>query len=535
MVRSAYPVLTAVLLGMLCAAAGVVASLAYLPHAALWIDEATQLAGLTLDPSEVVRWLSGWSHPEFGQSDDRMPPLSYWLGWAWAQFFGLGEVQERLLGIVLVALATLLIFGSARRSWGALAGAASGLLFALSPNVVVNSVEIRAYPLLLLTSAATFCCLIRYLLDVPLGSWRVWLAGMTVCSILAVFTHFFGLVMAGGVFLAALVLTPRRGRQFASVLFAIVIVGLATAGIAPFVLAAIGVSGGSVDGAPDVAGEGRLVDLGKLAYRLFVHPTMSLSSWALALAAVGIVVSFATALAPKKGSTRPSAGLIVALVSGLLVVAIAHLSQTKFAAATPSYSLWTAPAFALVLGSGLGASSMAVRRAAGIAVSLVVAAYLYGDAQLAAHGDYFAHSPHTSVSAFIRRVGAERVALIHDKVGPPIWMVYSPVRQAFGGAVRQYALIEGTESGPMVVDYPDRREAAVDPAGLTAEYLVVVLPAMTSTGEIVQQLRHGIHPLGDGPVALALKADPRWALVEESTRVAFVSADIDLFRKVSAQ
>ena len=51
-------------------------------------DEATQMCGLGLDPAAMVRWLAGTESHQFGQYPDRMPPASYWLGWAWARAFG---------------------------------------------------------------------------------------------------------------------------------------------------------------------------------------------------------------------------------------------------------------------------------------------------------------------------------------------------------------------------------------------------------------------------------------------------------------
>ena len=61
----------------------------FLPHQTLWIDEVTQMAGLGLGPIGVVRWLLHPTLTDLGVPSDRMPPLSYWLGWLWAQAFGL--------------------------------------------------------------------------------------------------------------------------------------------------------------------------------------------------------------------------------------------------------------------------------------------------------------------------------------------------------------------------------------------------------------------------------------------------------------
>ena len=59
-------------------AVAVLAAGLFLPHQALWIDETTQMAGLTLSPRHLVQWLANPASHDFGVPGDRMPPLSYW-------------------------------------------------------------------------------------------------------------------------------------------------------------------------------------------------------------------------------------------------------------------------------------------------------------------------------------------------------------------------------------------------------------------------------------------------------------------------
>jgi 4-amino-4-deoxy-L-arabinose transferase-like glycosyltransferase len=144
-----------------CALMLVAGAWAFLPSQVIWLDEATQLAGLTLDPVHVVRWLARAETHDFGQFPDRMPPVSYWLGSAWGRAFGADEASLRWLGVACVATATALVFLTARRAFGGPAGWAAGLLFATSPGIAMIAVEIRAYPLFLLASAASYHALIR--------------------------------------------------------------------------------------------------------------------------------------------------------------------------------------------------------------------------------------------------------------------------------------------------------------------------------------------------------------------------------------
>jgi hypothetical protein len=516
------------LAGVLCVAASVVASALFLPHQGLWNDEATQLAGLTLGPVEQVRWLAGWERHDFGVPVDRMPPLSYWVDWTWSRAFGLGETAMRWLGVVLVGLATVLVFQTGRRAWGLASGLASGLLFGLSPNVVVEAVEIRAYPLFLLVSAAMFHAFVRYLED-PGGAGRRWLGAMTACAVLAVYTHFFGLLLSGGVFLSALCLAPRHGGRVGPIVLAIAVVGLCSLGVAPFVLVSFRESEAGV-----VEGEGqRLIGLARLVYRLLGHASLTVYPAALGLAAAGTLAATAAALAPKQGRSTIAAGLTLALVSGAIVVVAAQFGLKHFLAAATTYNVWMVPAVMLLLGSGLAAASPLARRGATAGIVMLVAAYAFADAQLAFHGDFFAHTPHRAVDALIHRFGPARVAVVLDvTTGPSAWHIYSPIRYEYAGVVRQYLVSAPAPSGgPVrVTDYPDGR-AEVDPARLAVDYLIVVNSTNESAAEVVRQIREGVRPLGDGPVARALKSDSRWSLVEESTHVAFVAADIDVFKR----
>lgn len=514
------------LAGALCVAASLLGSALFLPHQSLWNDEASQMSGLSLDPAGQVRWLAGWEKHDFGLAEDRMPPLSYWVGWLWSRAFGLNEASMRWMGATLVGLATLIIFETARRAWGAPSGVAAALIFALSPNVIVAAVEIRAYPLFLFTSSATFYCLSRYLDDSSALS-RKWLVAMSMCSILTIYTHFFGLVLAGGVFLSALLVGRFRAGKTGPVLIAAGCVGLATGGIAPFVLASFGRSSAAV---PALAEENRISALARLFYRLFAHASMSVTPIVIALAALGIVAAALAAIAPKQKSTAVALGLFLAWTAGAIVVAAAQIMLKHFQAATPHYNLWMLPPLVLLLGSGLGAASKTARTLAAAGAALLIASYAYGDLQLAVHGDFFAHTPHRAIDTLIQRLGPDRVSLILDVNDHSAWDVYAPVHFKYADIVPQYVFTDRTAGQTKVADYPDRK-TDYDPAALPTEYLLVVHSVNERSAEIVDQIRQGVKPLPDGPIAKLLKADPRWNLVEESTHVAFVSAKIALFKR----
>lgn len=511
----------ALIIGAACVAAGVAVDAMFLPHQSLWNDEATQMAGLSLDPVEVTRWLADRVDHDFGVPDDRMPPLSYWLGWGWSRVAGLAEAPMRWLGVACVSLAVSLLFAAAGRAWGLLAGSAAALLLATSPNAVMTAVEIRAYPMLILASAAIFACLIGLAEGPPSARGR-WLAAMTACGIAAMYTHFFGLVAFGGAWVAAAVLAWTRGDRIGPLIMAAIVAGLLAMGLLPFILASAGISHEAAAG-----GESKLLGIVRLVYRLFSSPPMAMSRAAVGLSAVGAAVGVVAGLSAGIRRAPAAVAMAIALVSGGAVVVLAHLAQSSFEAARPSYNVWMLPPLMLLVASGLSTSTRAARIAVGAAVAMLLSANLYADAQLALHGDAFAHTAHGPIARILHRLDPHRTAVIHDGDTEQAWHIYSPIRYEFRGKVRQFAHVPG--EGVRVSAYPSG-EGRLDPVDLPFRNLVVVRSKQWRASDIADQVRGGTAPQGDGPIARALLASGRWERVEEGTYPAFVGADVDVFR-----
>src|SRR5271154_5007367 len=100
-----------------CVSLSILAAMAFLRWQSIWIDETTQLGGLTLGPIGLTHWLAGRPEPFLLQSD-RMPPISYWADWGWMQLFGSGVQSLRTFGVVCVAGAVSISFCAARRASG---------------------------------------------------------------------------------------------------------------------------------------------------------------------------------------------------------------------------------------------------------------------------------------------------------------------------------------------------------------------------------------------------------------------------------
>lgn len=511
------------ILALACAAAGVTASALFLPRQSLWNDEATQLVGITLDPWSQVRWLADYEDHDFGVPDDRMPPLSYWIDWAWSRLFGMGETAMRSLGVVAVGLATLLVFGAGRRAWGTPAGVAAALLLALSPGVVVTSVEIRAYPLFLATSAGLFYCLIRLLdEDEPRPTW--WLAAMTAFAVAGCYTHFFGAVAAGGAFLAALILAPRRGVRLGWVVAACVVGGAACLGLAPFVKAAFGIT------AEDVEPVGTYAVV-QLPYRLIFHASMRVIPAAALAGVVGLAASAVAAIAPPSRGRAARLGLVIALASGALVI-LAAWRVVRFNPFASSYNVWMLPPVALLLGSSLGAVGVWARRLGGLGVAALLAAMLAGDFQLAYRGESFAHTGFALVDDVVRRHGVDQTIVVYDEAANP-WHIYSPLRYQYAGKLRQYILKDGPEGSLRFLDFPSKK-TEIGLEDLPGECLVLVRWATRTSNEVVNQIRSGYLEIGDGPTAQRLKSSPDWKLVEEGRTLAYVAAEVDVFQRAPA-
>src|SRR5215467_5936888 len=62
----------------------------------IWLDESTQLSGITLNFWEMLRWLAGADPDRLGVPGDRMPPVSYLLDWLWLNVNGPSEIGFRL-------------------------------------------------------------------------------------------------------------------------------------------------------------------------------------------------------------------------------------------------------------------------------------------------------------------------------------------------------------------------------------------------------------------------------------------------------
>lgn len=387
-------------------------AIAFARTQAIWIDETTQMSGLGLPWGAQFDWLKGGENPIPGVPPDRMPPLSYWLGKLWSAVFGLSEMSMRSFGIFAMICGAPAIFMAARDIGGRKAGpflpALVLAMIYLAPGMIVQAGEIRAYPLYFAFAAWALFAYLRALIHPKAGKWLIMLA---VFCLAAGYTHFFGTVMAGLMWLSLLIIRLARGEAALPVLLGGVVTALLFAGLIPFVMAAISLSSGADPQAPGLAEVIR--DSARMATRLWLHG-VHLSSPAIAGAALLGMAALVVVALLNLGQAGPvGIGLLLPVVLAMLVLPLLRLGIGGFDVLAPHYNLWLVPVFTLFAATGLVA--VRLQNVALGATLLLIAAHLVADARLIRYSETYAHGPGEWIAAAIS--DPAQTIVIHDGTG----------------------------------------------------------------------------------------------------------------------
>jgi len=494
-----------------------------LPHQSIWLDEAAQMSGLAGNPIEITQWLMGRIKYNTNLPDDRMPPLSYWAGWLWSRIFGLGELQMRWFSILCTGAATAVVFVTAERAWGLTAGLGAGLLFALSPNVIDRAVGIRCYALFMLTASLTFYFLTRLLRESN-GRSTKWIIWMTISSVAAMYTHFYGLILAGSCQLAALILFYLQGKPIRLVVAATVIVGFASAGLLPFITASIDMSKEKSNKAAN-RNTDRVRAIAQWGNRQFSHASISVSRTALVAGIAGFAlccgVAVQRSLDQRTDDWLEAAGIGMALFSGSVVILVAQFMVKSFVVTQPNYSVWMLPGWAVFLASALRSQRMSLTSVLGL--TLLLGAECYGTTQLVRRGDVFSPTPTAQVARMISEYKPEHVVVVYE--GDRDAMVYFPITFMFKNTVKQYIYSNGS-----LASYPPS-DRIVAPVQFSARTVLVIRSTDQSAAEVVGQLDR-INELRPGPVATTLMESPQWTLIENKVFLSFLKIDVRVFKRV---
>ena len=160
---------------------------------------------------------------------ERTPPLYYVLAWAWSRPLGIHEVGLRSLSALAGTAAVPMVFGAGRALISARAGLAAALLAAVSPMLVYNSQDARAYSLGILLVAVELLLFARAL-ERPTGGR---LAGWALAAALAAATHYFTLFVSAPMAVWLVV----AHRSFWGPRLAVAGLGLTSAALAPLAYA----------------------------------------------------------------------------------------------------------------------------------------------------------------------------------------------------------------------------------------------------------------------------------------------------------
>jgi hypothetical protein len=394
------------------------------------------------------------------------------------------------------------------------------------------AVEIRAYPLFLLCSAGAFYFLVRSLTE---GAPRAGgVIGLALTLAAAILTHFFGLVLAGGVLVALAASAATRRGRWASVFAAAGVVAVAAASISPYILESLRVTRVRPP-RPQVVDQ--LLATGRLLPGLTSHPALALFPPVEASCTAAAIVLGVVALLPLGRRRRAQAAVALVLASGLTAVAAAKVAMASFDAARPTYNAWIWPGISLLLASGLGCRRPGARCVARVAAGVLVAGLGIGVVELGRHGTSFAHTPNGSIARMIRELGERDVAVIHDDSSHHIVHISGPLYQEFGPVLKQYHLdqasLDRRSPGLLTCDGVRLRGGEAIPASALTQPLIVVIHSQnTPPRALVDRIRRGTRFEGDGPITRELRSSPSWKLVDRRAAVAEHSADILVFRRV---
>ncbi len=519
-------------LGMLAVLGSLAAGIAsFLPHQTLWLDEATQMSGLSLSPIAAARWLTGARAHDFGQFKDRMPPLSYWLGWAWSQVVGLNERSLRCFEALCVLLAAAFVYEGARLAFGTRAAWAAGLLFAVSPPVIVLAVEIRAYPLFLLWSALAFYLLITVVAGSSPPRFRSCLALAAVLGA-AVATHFFGAVLAGSILVALSILAYRDRNCRRPLLWSGAVLAVAMAAVLPFIRSALARTRGGSGGL--AAGGNSSVALKRLLTSLVSHETLAVYPPLCTLAvAAALLLALMSGVVLARNHRRAGVAIATVLSAGMAAIALGKAAIAGFDAALPNYNCWMRPGLCIFLAAGLTSRKPSARLASAAALVALATIQLCGVYQLAVHGDHFAHGPHRSIASRIRELASADLAVVHDDSSNHPVFIYCPIRYDFGPTVKQYQLVDSNPEAPSVGNVPDTGESYPGDS-IPHRFLLVIRSERTSPGALRAEIRGERLPAVAGPIAHALRSSPSWRFVGETRVIASIPRSLISSKAASA-
>jgi len=503
----------------LCVIASIGSSLLFLPHQPLWADETTQLSGLNLGPIDVVRWLIGKTTLPRVVSDC-MPPISYWVGMAWASAFGHTEQSIRYLSIFLTALSVVVIFRIAYSAYGIRSATMAGMLMALSPNVVGFSVGIRPYSLLLFEACCAFYCQMQLFKQASIGGQRKWLFLLSLCCLSTIYTHFFGIVFTIAIFLPTIAVMKIRGQKTPPTITAMGVLILCSVGLWPFILA------GSTTHPATGMKAYEMRDVLRLIYRMVGHPAMALSNPVLILAFTAILTLLIGLRNYSVKSAPCMAAWALTIMLGILVPTCLLLAISRFNAAAPTYYIWLLPAFYLLLSSALNQLNQGPGKLTLCAAFVILSANAYGTTQLIRYGSYFVPGPQRQMIQLINSLGTSDTAVLYENSpGNVTGMLIFPLEYRFHEQLDQYTFDNEKMQARKI--FSDSTPVAVD--SISRKYMLVVRSRNETSQDIKQYITN--EKQWEPDASMMLKSNI-WKMTSHYIWIAFVAAEVEVYERI---
>ncbi|MFT3731225.1 MAG: hypothetical protein QM780_07350 [Hyphomicrobium sp.] len=497
----------------------------------IWIDESTQLSGMTLPPHELLAWLSGVDLGRFGVPGDRMPPISYLVDHVGYLAFGNPATNMRILHWVITLMGLAVLTIAVRRSFGRGAALFALAMLVLSPKLIEASVEIRAYPLFF----TEVCIMIALFLDLY-ADWNATsgkkLFGFFACGLVTIYTHFFGLV-------ALSAMTAALGLRYLNNPSAIVrivvgygIVGLLFLGILPFASGAVAMSQG-----PVIAEPRSLLAVATYFPRVLaasvnmVSPLSAILFFAGWLTLAIIAVASPLMRDGRQALRAPAVGLLIALIAGLAATVLAYFVTDRFEPLKPSYSIWALPMLAVIAAAGVAELNFPAAwtrwfRDAGIASTLAGAAL--ASVVFFQDGRMFVHGPQKALDRMIDEAGPS-TAVVYEQGAEWAWG-YFPLRYTRGTTLAQW---RSDKTGPhqIVALGWESLQPPTDVSALRGYHRLVVVNIATKTFRDIRRFRDGA-PTGLQPVVIsAALAKDGWKLVRTQDVPGLYSASLSLYER----
>lgn len=398
----------------------------------LWIDESTQLSGSALPLLRMIAWLGG--HPEpLGVPPDRMPPISYLADAVCGRTVCGTVLAYRWLHALITAAGIGGLVMLIGRRYGWMGAIVSGAFLAMAPQMLVTGVEIRAYPLFFAVTVLQLWLLFGLIEQARFSVPR--LIAFALAGVLAIYTHFFGMISTSALFAGLALARARSVREWVWIAAAGAVVLSSAVGILPFVKGASAIST-----AIENVGPPRPFDIVLFLLRVIGNSSMMLHPWLVAIfcLALGLLLLLAIVrltvpvIAQPRQIADPAMAVLIALSVGMAVTLLSAFVVHGFNPLKPTYSIWAVPMVALLAGAGCVGRLRPVALAAGgvMIAALAVMTYVFES-----HADWFVHGPERTIAAEIGD-HPSRTAIVYTDDD---WAyAYFPLIYRYRGALGQF-------------------------------------------------------------------------------------------------